>query len=62
MRSYLITEHEKKIITVFLERGEKLEGFRKLKQRAKMLDLNEIKQQIRLIEEFIEKVGIKKRG
>lgn len=52
----MITELEKRIIKAFLERGEKLEGFRKLKQRAKALNLKEIKEQIRLIERFLEKV------
>ena len=55
MRNYLITELEKRIIKTFLERGEKLEGFRKLKQRAKALDLEELKEQINLIEKFLEK-------
>jgi len=55
MRNYLITELEKRIIKAFLERGEKLEGFRKLKQRAKALDLKELKEQINLIEKFLEK-------
>ncbi len=56
MRNYLITELEKRIIKAFLERGEKLEGFRKLKQRAKALDLKELKEQISLIEKFLEKI------
>ena len=56
MRNYLITELEKRIIKAFLERGEKLEGFRKLKQRAKALDLKELKEQINLIEKFLEKI------
>ena len=55
MRNYLITELEKRIIKAFLERGEKLEGFRKLKQRAKALNLKELKEQINLIEKFLEK-------
>ena len=56
MRNYLITELEKRIIKAYLERGEKLEGFRKLKQRAKKLDLKELKEQINLIERFLEKI------
>ena len=52
----MITELEKRIIKAFLERGEKLEGFRKLKQRAKALDLKELKEQINLIEKFLEKI------
>ncbi len=56
MRNYLITELEKRIIKAYLERGEKLEGFRKLKQRAKALNLTEIKEQIDLIERFLQKV------
>lgn len=60
MRNYLITELEKRIIKTFLERGEKLEGFRKLKQRAKALDLAEIKEQINLIERFLQKVDKRK--
>ena len=55
MRNYIITELEKRIIKAYLERGEKLEGFRKLKQRAKALDLKELKEQINLIEKFLEK-------
>jgi len=58
MRNYLITELEKRIIKAFLERGEKLEGFRKLKQRAKALNLEEIKEQISLIEKFLEKIQV----
>ena len=56
MRNYLITELEKQIIKAYLERGEKLEGFRKLKQRAKALNLKELKEQINLIEKFLEKI------
>ena len=56
MRNYLITELEKRIIRAFLERGEKLKDFRKLKQRAKALDLKELKEQISLIEKFLEKI------
>ena len=56
MRNYLITELEKRIIKAFLERGEKLEGFRKLKQRAKALNLDAIKEQVNLIEKFLKKI------
>ena len=60
MRNYIITELEKRIIKAYLERGEKLEGFRKLKQRAKALNLKELKEQINLIEQFLEKIEGKK--
>jgi len=60
MRNYLITELEKRIIEAFLERGEKLEGFRKLKQRAKALNLDEVKKQVYLIEQFIRKIDREK--
>jgi len=60
MRNYLITELEKRIIEAFLERGEKLEGFRKLKQRAKALNLDEVKKQVHLIEQFIRKIDREK--
>jgi len=56
MRNYLITELEKRIIKAYLERGEKLEGFRKLKQRAKALNLDAIKEQVNLIEKFLKKI------
>ena len=52
----MITELEKRIIKAFLERGEKLEGFRKLKQRAKALNLDAIKEQVNLIEKFLKKI------
>jgi len=56
MRNYLITALEKRITKAFHERAKKLEGFRKLKQRAKTLDLKELKEQISLIEKFLEKI------
>ena len=55
MRSYIITEIERKVIQRYLERGNHLEGYRMLLHRAKKLDLEDLKKQIELIEQFLRK-------
>jgi len=57
MRTYIITEQERKIIKAFLEKGEKLEGFRMLASRLRGLDLDDVRGQVQLIEAFLKKVG-----
>lgn len=56
MRTYIITQREREIIRVYLERGERLEGFRMLVSRARKLDLKDIDQQISLLKAFIKKI------
>jgi len=56
MRNYIITQQERKIIKAFLERGEKLEGFRMLASRLRKLDLSDVRGQIELIESFLIKI------
>jgi hypothetical protein len=57
MRTYIITEQERKIIRAFLEKGEKLEGFRMLASRLRGLNLDDVRGQVKLIERFLEKIG-----
>jgi hypothetical protein len=56
MRSYLITNLEKKIIKRFLESNNHLEGYRMLVHRAKKLDLKELREQLNLLEKFLKKL------
>jgi hypothetical protein len=57
MRFHLITEREKQIIMAFLERGERLEGFRTLLYRARRLNLEEIDRQVEMVKVFLKKVN-----
>jgi hypothetical protein len=57
MRTYIITEQEQKIIRAFLEKDEKLEGFRMLASRLRGLDLEDVCDQVTLIQSFLEKIG-----
>jgi len=56
MRGYIITELEKRIIKRFLETGNHLEGFRVLVHRAKKIDIEELREQIALLEKFLQKL------
>jgi len=56
MRSYIITEREKDIIKAFLERGERLEGYRMLVSRVRRLDLKDVDKQVQMIKAFLEKI------
>jgi len=56
MRSYIITEREREIIKAFLERGERLEGFRTLLSRLRKLELQDVDHQVKLIKQFLAKV------
>lgn len=57
MRTYIITEAEQKIIKAFLEKGERLAGFRMLSSRLRSLDLEGVRDQVQLIERFLAKIG-----
>jgi 5-bromo-4-chloroindolyl phosphate hydrolysis protein len=54
LREYILTERERKIIRTFLERGEKLEGFRQLLFRARHME--KIKEDLKLIQKLLETV------
>jgi len=56
MRSYIITRREREIIKAFLERGERLEGYRMLVSRVRKLDLKDVDQQVQMIKAFLEKI------
>jgi len=56
MRSYIITQREREIIKAFLERGERLEGYRMLVSRVRRLDLKDVDQQVQMIKTFLEKI------
>ena len=55
MRSYILTESERKIIERFMQNENRLEGFRVLLHRVKRLDIADLKAQIALIEAFLAK-------
>ena len=57
VRDYIITETEQKIIKAFLERNEKLEGFRVLVHRLRKLDLKSVETQIDMIQKFLQKIN-----
>ena len=54
MRSYLLTEQERKMIRKFLETGDKLEGFKVLLYRCRHSQTT-IKTDLDLIKKFLEK-------
>lgn len=54
MREYILTEQERKIIKMFLETGEKLEGFRLLLHRTRTM--KQIREDLNLIENFLRKI------
>jgi hypothetical protein len=55
VRTYILTEREREIIQIHLKEGYKLNGHRELKHLTENLDLSKLKEDIRLIEEFLEK-------
>jgi len=56
MRSRILTDTEKKVITAYLQSENKQDGYRMVLSRAKKF-LPQLKQDIELITEFLEKVG-----
>lgn len=55
MKSYIFREREVRIIKVFLEKGEKLEGWRDVKHRIRQYHRC-IKEHYRLMEQVLEKI------
>ncbi len=55
VRTYILTQREREILRFHLEHGAKLEGHRELKHALRNLNLNQIKQDLQLIEKFLEK-------
>jgi hypothetical protein len=53
MRTYILTDQERRIIKKHLETGEKLEGYKVLLHRAKKTQT--IKDDLTLIAKFLEK-------
>jgi hypothetical protein len=60
MRSHIVTDLERKIITQYLWRRKKLEGFRMLKMRTKQ-HYKQILDDTELIIEFIEALRAQER-
>lgn len=56
MRNRILTPKDRKIITVYLDSGLKLEGFHVFVNRLKKADLNVLKEDLLLIEKFRESI------
>ena len=56
VRSYILTEKERKIVSTYLISGEKLDGFRMAKSRIVNLDLTQVEEDKQLIKQFLEKI------
>jgi len=61
MHNQLLSDNERKIITRYLETGEKLEGFRTLLSRTKkgIAEESAILKDLKLIETFVAKTTVK---
>lgn len=53
MRTYILTNSERKIINKFMETAEKLEGFKVLLHRCR--HMKQIKDDLALIQQFLAK-------
>jgi len=56
VRSYILTEHERKILKRFLENGEKLNGFRTLLTYLRR-NYKQLEEDLKLISKTIEKMN-----
>ena len=56
VRSYILTDKERKIVTSYLMKGKKLDGFRMTKSRIVNLNLFELEADRQLITEFLSKI------
>jgi hypothetical protein len=56
VRSYILTEHERKILKRFLENGEKLNGFRTLLTYLRRSH-KQLEEDLKLISETIRKIS-----
>jgi|YelNatPaOPRAMG01_1025707.scaffolds.fasta_scaffold227384_1 flavodoxin len=56
VRSYILTEHEKKILKRFLENGEKLNGFRTLLTYLRKSH-KQLEEDLKLIKDVLEKLS-----
>jgi len=54
VRSYVLTDRERKIIQAYLDQGLKLDGFRELKHTVTQLDLSLVDDDLALIRRFIK--------
>lgn len=59
MRTYVLTDHEKQIITAFLKDDLKLQDFRVMKHLALKLNVKKLHRDVDLIEAFRRKVSEK---
>lgn len=53
VRSYVLTDRERDIITFYLEQGRKLNGYREVKHALNNLDLSRLKEDLELIKKFM---------
>jgi len=53
VRSYVLTDRERKIIQVYLDQGLKLDGYRELKHIVAQLDLSFLDDDMQLIRRFL---------
>ena len=56
VRSYILTEHERKILKRFLENGEKLNGFRTLLTYLRR-NYKQLEEDLKLISKTIQKMN-----
>lgn len=54
MRRYILTAREREILTSYLEKGTRLDGYRELRHQLRGLDLEAIDQDRALITRFLE--------
>lgn len=59
MRDYILTKGDRKIITKFIETGEKLEGFYVLLHRARKQNPQQVTDDLQLLQQFLEKAKTK---
>ena len=57
VRTYILTDHEKKILEYHLSQGLQLNGFRQLKKLILDLNLGRLREDLELIERFMEKAA-----
>ena len=55
VRTYILTDHEKKILEYYLSQGLQLNGFRQLKKLILDLNIGRLREDLELIERFLEK-------
>ena len=60
VRFYLLTERERNILSFFLDQDQKLEGFRELKHAIIQMEGSRVAEDLQLIKEFKEKLGLER--